>query len=741
LLQVLVPSVRARLLLLVLLVMTPAFMLALYRGWDARQVTTGEMRADLLRVAQRLALEQTQLIEQTHQLLGVLARLPEVRRGETPACDALLEDLLRSRDFYANLGAIDTQGQVYCSGTPSLGRINVADRDYFQRTMETGQSETSTYLIGRVTGKPSLVVTSPVLEASGQPRGLVFATLDLRWLTQVTTADDLPAGAALLVVDRSGIILAHQPDPDAWVGQVLPDAPVVRLLLSQQSGSGEVVDLDGVPRLFGFTPLSRIPSLADARVAVGIPLATAFTPADQALLTNLAVLVVTSLLAAGLAWLAGTALVLRPIQRLVDTAERIRGGDLAARSALGPAAGEFGHLGQTFDAMAAALEARARELQASQQRVIQQERLRALGEMASGIAHDFNNALGMVLGFSELLLRPGALGDRRFVAEHLQLIHTAAHDAAEVVKRLRDFSRPRAADEPLLPVQLNDLIAQVLSLTQPRWRDQRLAQGITIEVVTALRELPLVAAHPSELREGLANLVLNAVDAMPEGGTLTLRTRERGAQVLLEMSDTGLGMAPDVQARIFEPFFTTKGEQGTGLGLAMVHGIVQRHGGSIEVDSTPGQGTIFRILLPAAVQQDPLAAEPEPLPRRQHTLRILLAEDELGLQKIMVSYLELDSHVVTAVGDGAAALARFDPAAFDLVITDLAMPGLSGDQLAAAVKQRSPTTPVIMLTGFGDQANGREPPAGVELVASKPITLSRLRAALAQVVATEAPES
>lgn len=387
------------------------------------------------------------------------------------------------------------------------------------------------------------------------------------------------------------------------------------------------------------------------------------------------------------------------------------------------------------------------DAQRTQEVMLRQERLKALGQLASGIAHDFNNALSMIIGFTELMLSDAeAEDDAAKRRARLQLIHSAAQDAAGVVSRLREFSRPTKSSAELPPVQINDIVAQAISLSQPRWRDQAQANGQTIRVTAELGQVPTIGGRAAELREALANLIINAVDAMPEGGTLTLRTHlesahERGigsSMVVVEVSDTGTGMLPEVRDRIFDPFFTTKGDRGTGLGLPMVHGIVEQHHGQIGVQSEVGVGTTFTMRfrpLPEAIAPAVAPAQPAP---RVRGLRVLLTEDEPSLRQILTSYLRVDGHTIETAGNGEEALARFAPGAFDLVITDRAMPEMGGDRLAAELDLRGSTTPVIMLTGLGDLMNevGERPP-GVDLVLAKPVTLAELRAAV--VMVTSAP--
>src|ERR1700704_3537834 len=247
------------------------------------------------------------------------------------------------------------------------------------------------------------------------------------------------------------------------------------------------------------------------------------------------------------------------------------------------------------------LEKALNELKATQQHVIQQERLSAIGQMASGIAHDFNNTLMPILGFSELLLQNDSLLDNKKEARRcLEMLRTSAKDAASVVSRLREFYRPAETDEEFPIVDLAKIVQQAVSLTEPKWRNQTQAKGLTIEVTAKVQASPSVAGEESALREVLTNLIFNAVDAMPEGGRISLETSIEGSDAVIQVRDTGTGMSESVRQRCLEPFFSTKGDLGTGLGLSMVYGIVERHRGKLAIESTAGQGTTFIIRLPLA---------------------------------------------------------------------------------------------------------------------------------------------
>lgn len=375
------------------------------------------------------------------------------------------------------------------------------------------------------------------------------------------------------------------------------------------------------------------------------------------------------------------------------------------------------------------------KLRDAQNEMIQRERMLALGRMANGIAHDFNNALAPIVGFSELLsMKPEILQDVPRARRYIDMISTAARDSARVVSRLKEFYRFRDKNEIFTPVVINDLILQVISLTQPRWKDQALAAGVNIEIRTELGHLPTVPGNEPELRDALANLMFNAIDAIEKRGVITVRSQLQGRWAVVTVADDGVGMDADTKARCLEPFFTTKDESGNGgLGLGSVYGVVRRHDGEIDIQSEPGRGTAVSICLPL---ERPTAPEiSRPTPEMNGSLRILVVEDEPLVREVLSVYLMEDKHEIVTANDGRQGLERFKTGAFDLVLTDRAMPEMNGDALAMEIKRLRPEQPVILLTGFGDlMAGSGEQPEGVDLIVSKPFTLSTLRSAIEKVV-------
>jgi PAS domain S-box-containing protein len=373
------------------------------------------------------------------------------------------------------------------------------------------------------------------------------------------------------------------------------------------------------------------------------------------------------------------------------------------------------------------------QLQTTQAEMVRAEKLRALGQMAAGVAHDLNNMLAAILGQVELLRLRVKLPE---IQEALQVLYTAASDGAQVVRRLQEFGRQQASTR-LEPCALAPIVQEALELTRSRWQDEAQRQGRAIEICTALDGLPRILGHPAELREALTNLLLNAVDAMPTGGTLTLAgypepTPEEPAGVVLTVTDTGTGMPEEVLRHIFDPFYTTKGIRGTGLGLAVVYSIVERHGGRIAVTSTPGQGTIFTLRFQAA-PGGPDAA-PSPAPSHVHApRRILLIDDETPVRTTAAQLLRAIGHTVVETESGAAGLAALAAQAVDLVLTDLGMPEMTGWEVAQRVKATRPHLPVILLTGWGQQISHTTPGQEyVDRVLGKPVRLADLQAAIAE---------
>jgi signal transduction histidine kinase/ActR/RegA family two-component response regulator len=387
---------------------------------------------------------------------------------------------------------------------------------------------------------------------------------------------------------------------------------------------------------------------------------------------------------------------------------------------------------------------------AEQERIREQfsqiEKLSALGELASGVAHDFNNTLAGILGRAQLMLRTN---DPEKIKRGLNIIIQSAEDGAKTVKRIQDFARQRR-DHDFAPVAVDQLLLDVGEITRPRWKDRAEVSNVHINLSLNVNSRALVMGDASELREVLINMVFNAVDAMPKGGTLTLAANEIDNSVEISISDTGVGMSQEVRSRIFDPFFTTKGQAGLGLGLAVSYGIIRRHEGNVEVQSEPERGTTFRITLPIAqgitakafskmmaeeaaaisatngVSSSMEAARVKSIPRALR-LKILVVDDEEKVRDLLRDTLESEECEVATASSGHEALQCFEQTTFDAIFTDIGMPEMSGWEFAYAVRERNPSIPIAVITGWGEAVGSIEQKAAqIDWIVTKPFSATRI---------------
>jgi signal transduction histidine kinase/CheY-like chemotaxis protein len=395
---------------------------------------------------------------------------------------------------------------------------------------------------------------------------------------------------------------------------------------------------------------------------------------------------------------------------------------------------------ETSAAQAEQAEKHVKELShyiAEQERIREQftqvEKLSALGELASGVAHDFNNTLAGILGRAQLLQRTD---DPEKIQRGLEIIIKTAEDGAKTVKRIQDFARQRR-DHDFELVSIDQILTDASEITRPRWKTCAEAANVHISLDLQIDSDAMVMGDDSELREVLVNMVFNAIDAMPEGGTLKLASSCVGDSAIITVADTGIGMYPEVRSRVFDPFFTTKGKAGLGLGLAVSFGIIRRHGGNIEVDSTYGHGSEFRITLPLSSLAKFEATKPKieytvsspniaRIQERPQT-KVLVVDDEDFVRELLTEILDIEGCQVHCASSGVQALEIFGTTSFDCVFTDVGMPGMSGWELAQAIRTKSQSIPIAVVTGWGEAVGSTEQKAaGVDWVVAKPFTADRI---------------
>jgi PAS domain S-box-containing protein len=374
------------------------------------------------------------------------------------------------------------------------------------------------------------------------------------------------------------------------------------------------------------------------------------------------------------------------------------------------------------------------EQKEERERAARADKLRALGQLASGVAHDFNNSLAAILGRAQLLRRQTQ--DEALV-RNLEIIQTAAEDAAATVRRIQTFARKSQAKE-FERLEVSGLLNDAIEITRTRWQNEARLRGLDYEVLLNADSGHYTFGSASELREVFVNLIVNAVDAMPNGGKLAINCVADKSRLRLQFADSGTGMPEDVRQKIFDPFFTTKGANGTGLGLSVSYSIIERHEGSISVASNLGEGTVFTIELPAVEMTTESAAAPADdvaMPK----LSILVIDDEPSVRETLAEMLELMGHRVVLAESGHSALQLLGANECELVFTDLAMPDMDGWETTREIRKRWPEMNVVLVTGYG---SGTLPPKGednlVNGIIGKPFDFSQINQTITSILANQA---
>ena len=603
-------SLRTRLLLLVLLAAIPALGLTLYTNLEERQLRKALVQEHAMRLSRLVSADYERLIEDARQLLVSLARLPAVRDRNRAACNALFADLLTQHSSYANLGVIDTDGNVICTAVPITDEVYLGDRVYFRRALETRDFAIGEYQVGRITDKATVNFGYPVLDDVGHVRAVVFAALDLAWLELARQAG-LPPGTMLTVIDRNGTILSRYPDEGRWVGELMPEPLVLNAILTQQgNGTTDAPGTDGIPRLFSFAPFGGAAQSADAYVSVGIPAAVAFAGVNQILARNIATLGLVAGLALAAAWVGGNLFIVRQIQALVGATKRVAAGELGVRTGLPQGQGELSQLAGAFDQMAESLERaherrlleeelRRKNYQLEQQNLAIQEANRLKTEFVSMVSHELRTPLTSIQGYAELLLEDEQIaGEER---ESLTIVKKNADRLLGLINDLLDLSRMEAGriDLHRTSLDLARLILEVAGSLRPLIETKR--QRLRLDLGEAL---PAVWADQDRVTQILTNLISNAHKYTLVEGSITVAARRDDGFVRVDVSDTGIGLSPEDQAQLFTKFFRAHDRSpqaggGTGLGLVITRSLVELHGGRITVSSAPGQGSTFSFSLPA----------------------------------------------------------------------------------------------------------------------------------------------
>jgi signal transduction histidine kinase len=790
-------KLSTRLVLLILGCLLPILTAQVYSQVNLYAERHEQLGDLVLRQAELANADMASIIDSVHQFGLIAGQFPAVHEtGEQ--CNQRLTALRQSLTQYRFLAVFSpTDGSLLCASDGAPEDLARARSSWLADLLMT-----SDLAIGQLVSDPlrktGFLPVAVHLQAVGdgaRPEILVTA-LSTDWLVKHLQAARVDRSAAishatLIVTDRDGTVIGRVPDSADWTGRPVPDW--FRPLISRELQDVETVtDADGHTVIAAYVPSIVPPNGIAVIDALVLPDLTA--DIDQATYQDLLVIGGAALVALLLAWVAGRRFIYRPTEALLQAARKWREGDLSARADPMDAGSEFSALAQSFNAMAAGLQARemerrmqasflesqvaerTRELSETNNRLQveiagrekteaalhQAQKLQAVGQLAGGIAHDFNNMLATVLGNLELMERrvSQAAGDwtQADCDRLLRLIERATGAVTrggQLTSRLLAFSRRQRL--AARPTDINALLGELITLATS-------TLGRRVQVVPELSDdLWPALVDPSQVEAAILNLCLNARDAMPDGGRLAVRTTNvvvvagnhagsdtylaPGAYVQVCISDTGTGMSPEVKARAFDPFFTTKGPgAGSGLGLSQVYGMARQSGGNVFIDSAPGEGTRVTLSLPRAVTTEDTGTVPDanlidlPQPGMLGEL-IMVVDDDNAVRQVTVEMArDLGCEVAQASG-GEQALALVDKLTPKLVLLDYAMPGMNGLQLARALRERGVTAPIALVTGYAELSEADVAAGELAGLLRKPFTIRELQGLLTQLRAAAGAET
>jgi signal transduction histidine kinase len=717
-------SLRLRLLALVVVALLPALGVLALASLAHRRLLVSDARAEAIQLARLVAELHQRPVDGARGLLLALSRMDRQIARDLD-CDGQVAPLLERDPVYLNIGAVDLDGNVFCSAAPLRGRVNLSDRRFFRQAIRSRDFGVGEYAVSRIVGSGSIGFAQAVVAADGTLRSVVFASLHVGYLQQRLDGLGLPEGADVQVLDRRGVVITARGHPER-AGQ-----PYDPARLGALAGAREPIDFpgpDGVLRIHALHTVLDRGGEPVIQVVAGLPTAAVLGPVNR--ITRLSLLafgLVAAMALAAASW-AGELLLVRKLKVLIGAARRLSAGEAGARTGLEPGREELGELIHAFDEMAASLERQASERSRLEEQLRHAQKLEAVGQLAGGVAHDFNNLLTAILSCARMI--ENQLPDGHPAHQETAEIVEASERAATLTRQLLAFSRrQRLAPQA---IALADVVRDLENMLK-----RLLGEPVTLEVVTGARGG--VSADPGQLEQVIVNLAVNARDAMPGGGRLTITVSEldagdrascpdpglpAGPLSVLSVEDAGVGMDAETQAHIFEPFFTTKGPgKGTGLGLSTVYGIVAQSGGAICVRSSPGAGTEFKVYLPR--HDGPRSAAP-PTPRVPAAgghETILLVEDDDALRGIARRALQRGGYtVLDAPGPTTAmALAEGHPRRIDLLLTDVLLPEENGLALSRRVAAVRPGLRVAFMSGYTGEALGAEFPATAPFL-PKPFT-------------------
>jgi len=727
-------SLRVRLMGVVLASLALPLLGALYLFDQQLEDRLDAAREVAVHLAEDGTERQRDLIGEARNLLGVLSLVPSIRNAtfdDTDECVTTLAPMPRQHRWTTGVWLADAQGRLICDTSGPGAGISLGEREYFQRVLETKSWVVSDFIIGKRSLKPLIIVASPILR-NGEVWRVMGVAVDLTWLTDLVKVLK-QADARVMVLDRNGVIVARQPDPEGWLNRNVSDLPHVQRMLTERTGSLDSVSADGRGRLWAFQHSTETNTI----FAVGMPTAPILSEAKRDLVQGLGLLAVAAVISVAALWALLRASVLRWVWELGSAARRIGAGGGGTVIEADRAPHEFRVVSHAFNDMSRRLKQREEELRGAMEEA--RAGSRAKEEFLATMSHEIRTPMNGVIGFAEMLLETPLTAEQRRYASQ---VREAGRSLLTVINDVLDLSKLEAGrlDLVSVPFRLDDLADRCVAIVRLTAEQK----GIELQTAIASTARGFVMGDPDRVRQILLNLLGNAVK-FTDRGTVRLTVKsaddgQGGRRCTFTVTDTGIGIAEDRRHDLFQRFTQLeRGRGGTGLGLAICRRLVELMGGEIGVDSTPGAGSSFWFTLPlqpagsAAVQIE--TAAPSPSEPGKPGVRVLLAEDLAMNRDLAVTMLTKAGHQVDAVEDGAAAVAAVQDRAYDIVLMDIQMPVMDGLEAARRIRALPGAVariPILALSaGVLAVEVERCLQAGMNAHLAKPLEKARLLAAIA----------
>ena len=589
-------SLRLRVIGLLLLALLPVFALMVFTASETRRRAMQETQDSALRMTELAAANQRQLIDGARDILITLAQIPAIQSQDRAACLFFLSNVLMQHPLYANFGAADGAGNVFCMTLPQRMPFSIATQDYFKQSIGNKDFAISQYQISPTNSQAIVTLAYPVLNPAGDSQGIVFASLDLRWLGSFMNASPLPAGSTLRVIDPQGVILASYPEGEIEIGQKLPEVTIARTVITESGGLTQGVDANGIGRLYAYTPL-RAGADSSVYIIISIPTAEASAESNRVLLRNLIALVLGTVLALSIAWIGTQFFFLRQVNSLVGVTQRLSTGDLSARAGWSAGQGELGQLAHAFDDMAATLERRQEEQRWAEAQIRKQERIRAdmlhqlIGAQEdermriSRELHDetSQSLTALLVGLDTISI--AARSDITRIEGHVQDLKSIAEDMLANIHRLIADLRPSLLDDI-------GLVAAIEWYGEQRLKPHGISFRLLEHTLPERLPSPVETVLFRIVQEGLTNIVRHA-----RASSVTVRLLQEQDEVMLEIRDDGVGFDPQL--------LEAPEANGRGLGLRGMRERAMILGGSLEIESAVGKGTTVRIRFPTYREEEP----------------------------------------------------------------------------------------------------------------------------------------